>query len=399
MNRYDTIIIGAGISGLSLAHYCAGSGRKTLVIERNGQAGGCFHSHRFDDEASGFWLELGAHTCYNSYVNLIGIMEESRLLDRLVKREKVSFKMLVDGRIRSIPSQLNFLELLLSVPHLLTTKKEGESVASYYARIVGKGNYRRVFAPAFNAVLSQRADEFPAGMLFNRRPRRKEIIKSFTIEGGLQTITDTLAGDARMDLLTGTTVSSLELSSGCYQVSTGSGASYEAKNLVLAVPPPAAASLLSGIAPDVSSRLATIKVETIETVGVIVKRQQLDMDPLAGIIASDDIFYSAVSRDTVTHPAYRGFSFHFKAGQAGIEEKLARIAEVLKVRRQDLLQFACRESLLPSPRVGHEKLTAAIDHLISGTSIYITGNYFLGLAIEDCVSRSRSEFMRLSATP
>jgi hypothetical protein len=53
----------------------------------------------------GFWLELGAHTCYNSYRNLIGIIEDCQILDRLVQREKVPFRMRVGNQIKSIPSQ------------------------------------------------------------------------------------------------------------------------------------------------------------------------------------------------------------------------------------------------------------------------------------------------------
>ena len=395
-NHYDTIIIGAGISGLSLAHYCAGTGQKTAVIEKSGRTGGCFHSHRFEGDAADFWLELGAHTCYNSYGNLIGIMEENGLLTRLVKREKVPFRMLVDGEVRSITSQLSFPELLLSVPRLLTLKKNGESVASYYSRIVGRNNYERVFAPAFNAVLSQKADRFPAGMLFNKRPRRKEIMKSYTLVNGLQTITDALSCKAGTEVLTGTTVSAVDFSAGAFGIKTEDGRSLTARNLSLAVPPPEAALLLGGLFPDLSALLGQIRIETIETVGVAVKRDKIRLPSLAGIIARDDIFYSAVSRDTVPHAKYRGFSFHFKSGVAGLDEKLKRIAEVLKVEREELVQFAVRESRLPSPVVGHEKLTAAIDRLLDGKSLFMTGNYFSGLAIEDCVSRSRAEFMRLA---
>ena len=42
MTQFDTIVLGAGISGLSLANYSAGSGRSTLVIERAARVGGCF---------------------------------------------------------------------------------------------------------------------------------------------------------------------------------------------------------------------------------------------------------------------------------------------------------------------------------------------------------------------
>jgi len=56
MKGHDVIIVGAGISGLSLAHYCAKSGLDTLILEKNDRTGGTFHSHRFGDEAKGFWI-------------------------------------------------------------------------------------------------------------------------------------------------------------------------------------------------------------------------------------------------------------------------------------------------------------------------------------------------------
>lgn len=397
MKQYDAIVIGAGISGLSLASYAAGAGLSTLVLEKSGRAGGCFHSHRFQGEAAGFWLELGAHTCYNSYGGLIGIMEQYGLMGSILPREKVSFKMLVGNEIKSITSQLSFPELFGSAWRLFTLKKEGESVASYYGRIVGRSNYERVFAPAFNAVISQRANDFPADMLFNKRPRRKDVIKSFTLQGGLSSVTDKISAIPGVTLMTGAEIIRIARSGEKFVVELADGSGFESARLVLATPPPEASRLAAGIAPELSRVLGQIKVETIESVGFAVAKDKLKLPPVAGIIASNDDFYSAVSRDTVPHAGYRGFSFHFKSGRVPLEAKLKRIAEVLKVRPEDLQQVVERESRLPSPVVGHGALVAEIDRSIASDKLFVTGNYFAGMAVEDCIVRSKNEFQRLSS--
>ena len=396
MKQFDAIVIGAGISGLSFASYAAGAGLSTLVIERSERVGGCFHSHRFEGKAAGFWLELGAHTCYNSYGGLIGLMEQYGLMGSILAREKVSFKMLVDNEIRSITSQLSFPELLTSAWRIFSLKKEGESVESYYGRIVGRGNYQRVFAPAFNAVISQRANDFPADMLFNKRPRRKDVLKSFTLQGGLSSVTDRIAAIPGVTLVTGAEVSRISQSTGRYLVELSDGRSFESDRLALATPPPEASRLAAGINPELSGVLSRIKVENIESVGVAVAKEKLTIPPLAGIIPANDDFYSAVSRDTVPHQTLRGFSFHFKAGRLPLAAKLQRIAQVLKVKPEDLEQPVERESRLPSPVLGHASLTAELDRSIAAQKLFVTGNYFAGMAVEDCIVRSHKEFVRLS---
>ncbi len=191
MRNYDVAIIGAGISGLSFAHFCAKSGLETVVLEKSERVGGCFHSHRFgaDPKPAGqpedFWLELGAHTCYNSYASLINVIEEAGIIKDIIPREKVPFKMLYGGQLKSIPSMLNIIELILSAPRMLNAKKAGETMESYYSKVVGKKNYSRVFGPVFDAIISQTANDFPADALFKKRPRRKDVLKSFTLSHGL----------------------------------------------------------------------------------------------------------------------------------------------------------------------------------------------------------------------
>ena len=308
--KYDIIIIGGGISGLSLAHYSARDGLSTLVIEKGKTTGGCFNSRRFD---SGFWLELGAHTCYNSYRNFLGIIEDCGILDKLQSREKVPFKLLVEGRIRSFPSELSFLELFLSVPRIFTTKKQGQSVRSYYSRIVGKRNYERVLGPAINAVPSQRADDFPAEMLFKKRERRKDVIKKYTLPGGLQTITDAIASEPGIEVRTGAEVRAVGFENNVFSIDTPDGR-FESGALALAAPPSVASDMTKDSFPELSSQLSRIKMVAVESVGVVVKKDATSVEPVAGIIPASDIFYSAVSRDMVRDDNYRGFTFHFAPG-------------------------------------------------------------------------------------
>ena len=47
--RYDVIVIGAGLGGLTAAALIARSGRKTLVVERNASVGGAASTYRLGD--------------------------------------------------------------------------------------------------------------------------------------------------------------------------------------------------------------------------------------------------------------------------------------------------------------------------------------------------------------
>lgn len=393
MDKQDIIIVGAGISGLSLAHYCAKEGLKTLVIEKTQRVGGAFDSHRFGGEAGDFWLELGAHTGYNSYGNFIGLLEDCHVIDSIIRRAKVSFKMLIDDSARSILSQLDLPELLFSVPHIFTVKKKGRSVESYYSKIMGRKNFEKVFQPAFNAIICQDADEFPADMLLQKRDRRKDIIKQYTFKSGMQTATDAMASQPNIKIETGLAVEKISFDGKNFSVAT-SGGSVESSNLALASPVAVSAELLKSVFPEVSGLLAVIKTASVDSIGVAIKKEALNFGPVSGLIPANDIFYSVVSRDTVPHEHYRGFTFHFKPGFSH-KAKLERIARVLGLRVVQLEFIAEKENYVPSLRVGHPEIIANVDRLLAGKPLFLSGNYFKGVAIEDCVARSLSEFLRL----
>jgi UDP-galactopyranose mutase len=118
------------------------------------------------------------------------------------------------------------------------------------------------------------------------------------------------------------------------------------------------------------------------------------MPECAFVIPAADSFYSAVTRDPFPDPERRSFTFHFREGVSR-EDQLRRMAEVLRCPVGELGEPLVRLTVLPSPALGHDRVVAEIDRLLAGRRLALVGNYFQGLAIEDCVLRSFDEFARI----
>ncbi len=396
MTQRDVVIIGAGLSGLSLAAYCARAGLETTVLEKEPRVGGSFQSHHIERNPDGFWLEMGAHTCYNSYRNLLDLVDHYHLTEQIIPRQKVPFKMLVDNQVKSLFTQLDYAELLRCLPGLMYQKKAGRSVEAYYSSILGKKNYQRVFRHFFNAVPSQATEEFPADALFKSRMRRKDVLKSYTFTGGLQSFVDAIGKTDAIDCHTGIEPLAIDFEAGTYRIQLDDGSSYETTRLAMATPAPVAAKLLQSVHPELAADLDQISIARVNSVAVVLEQQLVQFKPLAGIVSPNDLFYSIVSRDTVPDEKYRGFTFHFKPDVSQADQ-LTRISDILGVTSSQFADLAEKQNQLPALRVGHDKLVQKIDRHLAGKQLMVTGNYFSGIAIEDCVSRSLHEYSRLQS--
>lgn len=395
------MVIGSGISGLTFAHAAARAGRKVLVLEREPKPGGCLSTHR---AAGGYWFELGAHTCYNSYVGFTQIVEGCGLRGEVLPRAKTHLRFLDGDRI--VPgSNLGVLlrlfswpEAAVSLPRMIGARKDGKTVAEFYGRIVGKRNYARVLGPMLSAVPSQRADDFPAGMLFKiRDTRRKDFPRSFSLKGGLQSATDALARTPGVEVATGRTAASLDASGAGWVVVTDDGEHHDAETVAVATPPSAASALLGAAEPALAAQAARVKEAVVETLGFAVCASKVSRVPVSMfLVPKSDLFHSIVTRDSVPDPDWRAFSVHFKPGLSS-EERFSRAAKLLGLARADLEEPVEKRTVLPSPALGHEAIVAEIDRLSAGKRLAVLGNWFAGLSIEDCVDRSRTEWARVAA--
>jgi protoporphyrinogen oxidase len=283
-----------------------------------------------------------------------------------------------------------------SIPKLFSTPKEGRSVSAYYGDVLGQRNYRDLLRHAFQAVICQPADDYPAEALFRRKPRRKDVIKAFTFSTGLSAIPAAIAAQKGLEVRTGQQISAIERNGDGFRVTTG-GETLSCRSLTLAVPPDVAAALMPAGFDAARAAITDIGVVEIETLVLAFRTSDLGLKPIAGLIAVDEAFYSAVSRDFLADPSYRGFAFHFRPGVLSEQAQIERACLALGTTPRHIAAQARVRNRLPALRTGHTARVRRLDETLAGTRLAVTGNWFLGVSIEDALTRSRSESDRLFA--
>ncbi|PKQ65438.1 hypothetical protein BZG02_00070 [Labilibaculum filiforme] len=388
---YDMIVVGAGISGLSLAYQVAQKGKQVLVLESDNRIGGCLNTHYHDK--NDFWVEMGAHTFYASYTNLIALIQASGLEASIEPRAKVGMKVFTD-RHEKIMSGVNKWELFTSAPKLFFSKRDGKTVKEYFGNIVGKKNYEKVFNRMFSAVIVQNADNFAAEFFLKRRKTKsKEHPKSFILQKGMQSFMNALAQSENVTVLTKQKVLSLRKENGV-SLKTESGEEFTAKDIAFAVTPSVAGDLLTDVLPALGAKLNEYTTKNILSRTIVLPKEKLSFDPVSFIIPLQGACLSMVTRDVMEHEESRGFAFHFEEGKASAEEQEAVMAKMLGIDASKMGSSILANHRLPVLDLGHKQRILDIQKLAEQAGVYLTGNYFNGLSLEDCVERSTNECKR-----
>ena len=88
---------------------------------------------------------------------------------------------------------------------------------------------------------------------------------------------------------------------------------------------------------------------------------------------------------------YQNHCSHFATGRQCLFCNLVSTSRTYDsvLKKKDMEAVGERQTVLPSPVLDHGRIVARIDELLAGERLAITGNWFAGLSIEDCVQRSR----------
>ncbi|MFT5749085.1 MAG: oxygen-dependent protoporphyrinogen oxidase [Ancylomarina sp.] len=386
--NYDIAIIGAGISGLTMAFKIAQSGKKVLLLEAKDKAGGCLNTLYGED---GFWVEMGAHTFYSSYTNTIDLIKSIGLEADIVAREKLSMKLFTDKH-EKLFAPISKLGLIANVPKLFFSKRDGKTVKEYFSNVLGKKNYDKVFTRMFSAVIVQNADDFSAEYFLKRRKTKsKNHPKNFILKNGMSSIVKAILAHENIDIAYNAKVNSLEYTN-TFSIGTEDGNSYSAKDLAFASSPSQVVNLVEGLNPELADLMNDFPIQNLESTALILDKDKPGIEPVTFVIPLQGACYSMVTRDVLPDEKYRGFACHFQRDDATNGEQKETMAKLLSV--DEIPETIKANHTLPLIKVGHKERMAAIISQAQNMGIYITGNFFNGLSLEDCVERSTQEAKR-----
>jgi oxygen-dependent protoporphyrinogen oxidase len=160
-------IVGAGITGLALAHYCRERGVDTVAFEASSAPGGVIQSSRVDGRV----LEHGPQRTRLT-PEIEGLVDDCGLRDDLRTADTdLPLYVYADGRLRQVPfSPRAFLSTdLLSVrgkvrmlaEPLTAGARDDETAADYFVRKFGSEAYHNLVEPLFGGIYGSDPAEMP----------------------------------------------------------------------------------------------------------------------------------------------------------------------------------------------------------------------------------------------
>ena len=441
----DTVVVGAGISGLAVAHGLARRGRNVAVLESAPQAGGVIATVHRD----GALYERGPNSTLDTSPRIAELLTELGIAgERADAAASAAIRFIVrGGALCALPtSPPAFLKTsafsagaklrLLREPFIAPTPAGvEESIAAFVRRRLGRefldyaidpfvagiyaGDPERISVPAaFPRLLAleQKYGSLIRGQILGARERKKNrevaknAAKSFSFRNGMQTLTDALA--ARLPhLQCGVRVERAARDrEGAFVVSGvrgGDGVTVRARTLVVATPAPAAGTLVAGIAPDAARALATIDYAPVAIVASAYRRAdvahalqgfgflvpKVEDRAILGTLFSSSMFEGRAPGDTVLLTTFAGGRRNPEVPRMtdeGLASAVhAELADLVGARAAPVWREIVRwPQAIPQYDLGHlERLRPVEAAEAANPGLWFCANWRGGVAVGDRIAK------------
>jgi oxygen-dependent protoporphyrinogen oxidase len=440
----EFIVIGAGISGLTIAHKLVRAGNDVMVLESSETAGGKILTERIN----GYLLEAGPNSLRVENQETIDLIVECGLTSRMIDASPNSKKrfILKNGNWVKIPrgpgeaitTPLFSLAGKLRIPldlFISKTRSDDESAASFISRRLGQEVFDYAADPFITGIyagdpnrLSMR-HAFPSmwraeqehgslikGMMKNRSKAEKRSFRPRVVSfpEGLAELTSALRNSLSRHLLLHEGALQIEHSQKGFSVTSSTGV-LNCQKLILAIPANEAARILLPIAHDFAKILGNIQYPPVAVVYLGFRNEQFTHVPegFGGLIPSKEnrkilgIIYSSSNFPDRSPQGHQLFTVLMGGVQKPeikdwpmdkiIETAVREVSDLLKPHDEPAFQHVrIWNQAIPQYNVGYDSVLYEIERAEQqNLGLHFIGNYRGGISMGACIKNATELAKRL----
>jgi len=427
-------ILGAGISGLSIAWALKKKGITATLYEKKDTAGGVIQTRR----DNGWLVEEGPNTMLVRNQKIWDLLDELQLADQIIKPGAAAKKRYIirDKKLCAAPmSLMDFLKTdlistsakfrLLKEPFISAPLNDDESIAGFIRRRLGSEPLNYAVNPFVSGIYAgdpkKLSIKHTFGSIFKMEKRHGSITKGFlkrekhnskaeraliSFEDGLQTLPKAFHKKLGDTVQLNAPISKISRTATDWNLELQTGEKVNHRAIVSTVPAYQLQDIWSVPKSTQSIRqLADIDYAPMSVLGLGFKRDQVnhslngfgmlipEVEPfsLLGCLFSSSLFPNRAPQGHVLLTCFMGGARHRAlAGQSMstlISESLAQLDKLLGVEGQPVFSHHTYwPKAIPQYSVGYDTYLQCMDQMEkTNPGFYLAGNYRGGVSVPDCI--------------
>lgn len=448
----QVLVIGAGISGLSTAHFLKKNGIKTHIIEKNSYFGGSIISEKKD----GFLVDYGPNSALETTPLLKEMFADLNIDNDMLYANPSSKNryILKNGKLVALPlNPAKFIATKLFSPtakaRLLMepfikrgNENDDESLAHFVSRRLG-GEFldyaidpfvAGVFAgtpetlsvkSAFGKLwqLEQEYGSLIRGAILGAKKRKKSAEKSkqsakmFSFKSGMQTIVIALANEFRGSVFADSVINNIEQKNGKYLISVNAGGSarvFETDAVIFTIPShsfseiPFTSALMPYFEkiyyPPVTMLFLGWKENPskfpLDGFGFLIPSKE--KRNILGAIWSSSIFPNRAPEGGAAFTVFMGGARQPENALLPLEQvevlALKDLHSILGItNKPDYVATKLWNRAIPQYQIYHDKIIGEIESYENvHPGLFFSGNYRGGISVADCVKQAKENELRIA---
>lgn len=448
------IIIGGGISGLSLAYLLVRQNPSLdlIVLEGEDRPGGKIRT----DRAEGFLCETGVNGFLDNRPRTIELAMDlslNPLRSSDSSRRRFIFS---EGRLHLLPESpaaffrsdlLSLWGRLRMIYEIFVPRGRGEDecLAQFARRRLGREAYEKLIDPMASGIYAGDPERLSLKSCF---PRIYELERSCgsliralirlqikaakegrpapgagpggvltSFYNGMETLISALKGFLGERVRTAAKVISLDRRESCYSVYLSDGSAIESDMVVIAAPAYAASDILKNLDKGISQFLSEISYPSVSVVCMGYRREKIkhgldgfgflvpfrEGRRILGTLWDSSIF---PNRAPDGYALLRSMVGGARASDMAMQDKdrlidivMDELSEIMDIKVQpDFVRVYVHDRAIPQYTIGHnERLKIVEGLLVKYKGLYLTGNAYRGIGVNDCIENSHRLAMRIMA--